>query len=240
MVDRVESCHFYHTMSVPGERVVFGEFDLRGKEDVYLGHVSLAARRVLEIGPANGSLTFHMESRGATVVAVELGPDTDWDIVPHVGLDLEAIRRERREVMERVRNGFWWAHSRIGSRAEVHYGDVYDLPDRLGRFDVAVMAAVLRHTRDPLRIIEACAKRSETIVITEMFVAELEGAPVARLVPSLDSEGWDTWWDFSPELLQRFLEVLGFPRTVLSHHTQRHVTEGIAREVPFFTLVATR
>ncbi len=131
-VAHVEDCHFYHTMEVPGEGTVFGEFDLRGGVENYLGRVPLKGRRVLEIGPASGFLTFHMESQGATVAAVELGSDTEWDIVPHAELDLAAIRTERKAIMERLRNGFWWAHERNSSQAKVHYGSVYALPGSSG------------------------------------------------------------------------------------------------------------
>jgi O-methyltransferase len=190
---RVEDCYFYHTMEVPGEGIVQGDFDLRGGVDDYLGRVPLNDRRVLEIGPASGFLTFHMESQGASVTAVEIAPDAEWDIVPYAERDLDTIRNNYRAVMERLRNGFWWAHKRTGSQAKVHYGNVYALPDELGHFDVAIMAAVLRHTRDPLRIVEGCAHRADTVVITEMHKPELDGAPLVSLVPTCESAAWDTW-----------------------------------------------
>ncbi|HXP28740.1 MAG TPA: class I SAM-dependent methyltransferase [Solirubrobacteraceae bacterium] len=232
-------------MDVPGVESVEadtagGKFDLRGTEPDYLGHVELDGRRVLEIGPASGFLTFYMEGRGADVVAVELGAETDWDIVPHAQLDLTAIRDERREVMRQLRNGFWWAHEQTRSRAKVHYGNVYALPDELGSFDVALMASVLRHTRDPLRILEGCARHAQQLVITEMYTPELDGSPIARLVPSRDSVTWDTWWDLSPDLLSRFVEVLGFDELTVSHHRQRFLLGDGEHEIPFFTLVAGR
>jgi hypothetical protein len=237
---REEDCYFYHVMDVPGHRPVGGQFDLRGGEDVYLGRIDLAGRRVLEIGPASGFLTFHMEAHGARVVSVELGPNADWDIVPHAGLELATIHDERRQIMDQLRNGFWWAHERLNSRAQVHYGDVYALPDELGRFDVAVMAAVLRHTRDPLRIIEGCAALADRLVITEMHMPELDNEPVARLVPAHESKTWDTWWDFSPGFLARFLGVIGFEPIAVTHHMQRFQSGDQTRRVPFFTVIAER
>jgi SAM-dependent methyltransferase len=240
IVESLEDCQFYHVMEVPGEGLLGGQFDLRGGEDDYLGHIPLEGRRVLEIGPASGFLTFHMESRGATVVAVELGSNADWDIVPHAELDLAAIRAERRQTMDELRNGFWWAYERMGSRAKVHYGDVYALPDTLGDFDVAIMAAVLRHTRDPLRIVEGCAHHAESVVITEMYSPELDGKPVTRLFPARESATWDTWWDFSPDLLVQFLGVLGFDQTRVSYHEQLFLANNARNPIPFFTLVADR
>jgi hypothetical protein len=116
-------------MELPGFGVVGGDWDLRGGEADYLGQVPLAGRRVLEIGPANGFLTFYMESQGADVVAVELGPDVEWDVVPHAQLDLDRIRDERREIMERLRNGFCLAHRRLRSRSRANYGNAYELPE---------------------------------------------------------------------------------------------------------------
>lgn len=237
---RKEDCYFYHAMQLPNGQVVDGQFDLRGHEAEYLGHPVLDGARVLEIGPASGLLTFHMESAGATVVAVELGPDADWDIVPHAGLDLAAIREERREIMGQLRNGFWWAHERTASTAQVHYGNVYALPPELGPFDVAVMAAVLRHTRDPLRIIENCACHADRLVITEMHMPELDSEPVARLVPARESAAWDTWWDFSPGFIARFLGVIGFEEVTVAHHEQRFLLDGRERKITFFTVVADK
>jgi SAM-dependent methyltransferase len=239
-VERVEDCHFYHVMELPDDGVVGGQFDLRGGADAYLGHIDLGGRRVLEIGPASGFLTFHMEANGASVVAVELGPDAEWDIVPQEGLDLTAIGAGRRRIMEELRNGFWWAHKRMGSRARVHYGNVYSLPDELGDFDVAVMAAILRHTRDPLRIVEGCARRAQTLVITEMYFPELDDLPVTRLVPSRESAIWDTWWDLTPDLLIRFLEILGFRPTAVTYHEQPLLVDDASHQIPFFTVVAGR
>jgi SAM-dependent methyltransferase len=233
-VERVEDCHFYHVMELPDGGVVGGQFDLRGGEDAYLGHVDLEGRRVLEIGPASGFLTFHMEANGASVVAVELGPNAEWDIVPQEGLDLTAIRAGRRQIMEELRNGFWWAHKRMGSLARVHYGNVYSLPDELGEFDVALMAAILRHTRDPLRIVEACARHARTVVITEMYFPELDDLPVIRLVPSRASAIWDTWWDLTPDLPVRFLGILGFRPAVVTYHDQPLLVDDAIHQIPFF------
>ena len=68
----IGDCYFYHTMELPGHGVMTGDWDLRRGVDEYLGNVSFAGQRVLEIGPASGFLTFEMEKRGADVVAVEV------------------------------------------------------------------------------------------------------------------------------------------------------------------------
>src|ERR1700722_19381468 len=89
--------HPYHAMDIPGYGPVLNPlWDLRGSESDYLGHVTLAGKRVLEIGPATGYLSFYMESQGAEVVSVELSPDVSWDVVPDpdTNLDRGSQRRE--------------------------------------------------------------------------------------------------------------------------------------------------
>jgi hypothetical protein len=236
-----EDCYFYHAMDLPGGAVkVENGWDLRPGIDRYIGGVSLQGRRVLEVGPASGFLTFHMESKGAEVVSVELAPDADWDIVPHFLIDMEATVVERRAIMDQLRNGYWFAHERLGSSARVHYGTAYDLPDELGRFDIAIMAAVLVHTRNPLQVIEGCARRAETLVITERHYPELDGSPVVRLYPTPRSPQWDSWWDFSPDVLVQYLGVLGFGQPEVTYHEQTHVYPGGEAQMPMFTVLASR
>ena len=68
----LEDAFFYHSMDLPESGFVDGLVDLRPYVDEYLGNVDFAGRRVLEIGPASGYLTFHMEGQGAEVVALEI------------------------------------------------------------------------------------------------------------------------------------------------------------------------
>ena len=241
-IDDPSKCFFYHFMDLPGHGQV-GDYgwDLRGGESDYLSGIALTGRRVLEIGPASGFLTFHMESQGAEVVAVELGPTTPWDIVPQSELDLSQISKDRLTIMEEIRNGFWFAREAMGGNAQVHYGSAYDLPAGLGRFDVSVMASILLHTRDPLRILEGCARLTDrTLVIVERSWPELTGGPVTRLAPSRDNAVWDTWWGFSPEFFVAYCGVLGFTKTRVEFHEQRHVADGTEAQIPMFTVVAER
>ena len=83
LIDDINDCYFYHTMDVPGYGHVEGEWDLRGKESEYLGRIPLKGKRVLEVGTASGFLCFYMENQGAQVVAYDLSPAEDWDMVPY-------------------------------------------------------------------------------------------------------------------------------------------------------------
>ena len=67
-IDALADCNFYHTTDIPGVGTVEGQWDLREGVDAYLGGYDFSGKRVLEIGPATGFLTFHMEKCGADFV----------------------------------------------------------------------------------------------------------------------------------------------------------------------------
>lgn len=221
-VEDVADCYFYHTMELPGYGVINGDWDLRHGVDDYLGKVTFAGKRVLEIGPASGFLTFQMEKRGAEVVSVEVTAEHGWDFVPYPAAKLEEIFDPRRTVMQRLKNSYWFSHAAHRSKARVYYGNVYDLPASLGEFEIAVMGSVLLHCRDPLRIVEQCGKIARTLIIVDMFHPDLEGAPVCRLAPTPQNFLWHTWWHFSTQFFTQFLAVMGFTLTKISKHQQNH------------------
>ena len=61
----IEECYFYHSIDLPGRPPIVGAWDLRAGVDAYLGGISVAGKKVLEVGAANGFLSFHLEKRGA-------------------------------------------------------------------------------------------------------------------------------------------------------------------------------
>lgn len=230
---RPDDCYFYHTIDVPGLGVIPGPWDLRGHESEYLGGVRIAGARVLEIGPASGFFTMTLEAAGAAVVAVDTDPDAPWDLVPQAALDPVKVFAERKAVMERVRNSWWLVHERFGLKAQVHYGHGARLPEALGNFDVAVLAAVLLHCRHPLDVLEAAAARAGTVVVTDLAYPALTG-PVCQLAPSRGNGMTDAWWMLTPGLVIQYLEVLGFTNSTVTYHSQ--LLEGVP--TAFFTVVA--
>ena len=235
-VDNVADCYFYHTIELPSHGVINGDWDLRGRVDEYLGKVDFAGQRVLEIGPASGFLTFEMEKRGAEVVSVEVTAKHGWDFVPYPTARLEEVFGPRQIVMQQLKNSYWLSHAALGSKARVHYGDVYNLPAALGQFDIAVMASVLLHCRDPLRILEQCGKMAKRLIIVDKFHPDLEGAPVCRLAPTPENFLWHTWWHFSTQFFTQFLAVMGFTTSERATHQQFHR----GRPHTLFTLVGRR
>src|ERR1051326_7708352 len=205
-----EDCYFYHSMDIPNHGEVRGDFDLRGRESDYLGHVDLAGKTVLEIGTASGHLCFWMERQGARMVAYDLSEKHEWDIVPYSRLDFTEYVRERKAHVRSINDSWWFAHRRFDSKARVVYGSVYELPDTLRRFDVVTMGAILLHLRDPFRAIEkAAAATDDVIVITELAppardraLASLWKGRFVRFLPdAATAEPWETWWQLSPEFI---------------------------------------
>jgi len=250
-VSNIDDCLFYHCMNLPHSGEVLGPWDLRPGVDAYLGNVDLAGKRVLEVGPASGYLTFHMERGGADVVAVEVSTKFGWDYVPNAGVDMKSVLEPRNAIILKLKNGFWLAHREFSSKAKVHYGSAYNIPSELGKFDVALMGSVLLHNRAPLQIIENCASVAETLIIADLWMPQISDSPVCLLIPTKDNQIWDTWWSLSPALIIQFLELLGFSRIELSHHTQirrgspeRRLGEDFPSDeqtpLQFFTIVASR
>jgi len=110
------------------------------------------------------------------------------------------------------------------------------LPAALGEFDIAVMGAVLLHCRDPLRIVEQCAKRAKSLIIVDKFHPDLEGAAVCRLAPTPENFLWHTWWHFSTQFFTQFFAVMGFTTSEPATHQQFH--RGRAHAL--FTVVGHR
>ena len=235
-VTRLDQCAFYHSMDLPRSGPVQGLWDLRPGVDRYLGGVSFAGKRVLEIGPASGYLTIHMERAGAEVVAIEVSEEFGWDYVPQVDALTPEVLHKRQVGMDSLRNGFWLVHTEFGSSARVHYGSAYSIPAELGSFDIAVMGCVLLHCRDPLKVVANCARVARTLLIVDRWWPDLDAGPTCRLVPTRENGIWDTWWDLSSSLLTQFLAVLGFLDATISFHEQEHLHEM----VPLFTIVASR
>src|SRR5262249_32840995 len=141
------------------------------------------------------------------------------------------------------RNSYWYAHQVLRSRARVVYGRVYDIPAAIGPVDVSTFGSILLHLRDPfLALANAARLTRETIVVTETAPAlppparptwwqrllgrgagERPATPAAYLTFCPRAEHpmrVDTWWCFSPEIIQQFLQVLGFEQSRVSHHSQ--------------------
>jgi SAM-dependent methyltransferase len=240
----VSDCFFYHTIDLPGVGVVYGEWDLRGGFDDYIGHADVRGKRVLDVGSANGFVCFALEERGARVVAYDLSPLEQWDLVPYGGAIDDAYANERQLLCRRLNNAFWLAHRAFRSSAQLAHGTVYALPPGLGQFEVTVLGCILLHLRDPFLALQSTlAKTTETAIVVDLLPPwydsnrEPAGAHAIWFLPDPEPrQPLETWWALSPEIVVRWLHVLGFAPAEVTFHRQR-TPQG---DATLFTVVAHR
>ena len=238
-------CNFYHAMELPGGVLVQGEWDLRGHEALYLGGFDFNNKRVLEFGPASGHLTFTMEKSGATVVSFDLLFDAAPAIVPTPGVDPVKAAEAGREHMRRMRNSWWYSRFRYDSAAQAVYGDIHNIPSDLGRFDVAVFAAILLHLPDPFRALQQAAALVDDamIVVEPMPVVSQPDLPALYFNPPAPMPVRVVfWWSISPAAVTRMLTTLGFPDVTITTHrpSRRSPSSNSLEGAEWFTIVGRR
>jgi hypothetical protein len=233
-------CAFYHTMDIPGYGLVEGKWDLRGKEREYLGNVDLNGKRVLEMGTSSGFLCYYMERCGAEVIAHDIASDVEWDVVPFKQYDYLSKIEEFKDYNNRMKNAFWLAHRAYNSNAKVCYSSIYDIPEDIGDVDIATLCSILLHIRDPFRALQNVLSHvKETVIITDLYkpsndnyckrlVRKITGKNIGAEMPCMeflpDHDGIknkDVWWGLNPEVIRRFIGVLGFDTIRTSYHTQK-------------------
>jgi O-methyltransferase len=234
---KISDCDFYHTMTTPDGTHVEGPWDLRDGVDDYLGHVDFAGKRVLEIGPASGFLSFHMEARGASVTSVEPPMGSFWDLVPRADMDMSAAKESFASHIRRIRNGFVFLRNALGSKVDLVEEDTYNLPASIGNFDVGLISCVLLHCKSPVQLIGSTANRvRDTMIICDLYDPSISQDSLCRLIPSIDNKRFDTWWMVSPRFVASYLAVLGFTKWIQTNHKQS--LQGTMVEL--FTIVARR
>jgi hypothetical protein len=216
---------WYHATELPDGRVLPGVWDLRGHEPEYLGGVDVRSKRVFELGPATGYLTFWMERQGADVVSFEAGFDVPVDTLPVKGEDNPDERlRVMQDTIDRNHDGWWHLHRTFGSSAKFVQGNIYDMPADLGTFDVTLVGAILLHLREPWGALSQAARRTtEVMIVTEPLqddVADPE-SNIMRFSPSAEHH-LTNWWSIYPGAVVSMLQRLGFGNTEVTYHTQRH------------------
>ena len=155
-----------------------------------------------------------------------------WDFVPHHQWidDKEQLIETRTKSHRKLQNAYWYLHQKLQSKANVYYGDVYQLPIELGNFDVVMMGMILGHLRDPFQGIYSASRLCEKrIIITNQahkkserkrwFRKQKKVAPVAAFIPSADDAVNDAWWGLSTECIERMLGTVGF-KVVETHYSE--------------------
>ena len=221
-VDRLEDCFFYHAMDLPGFGLVRGQWDLRGRFDDYVGGVEVAGKSVLDIGTATGCLSFEAEKRkAARVLSFDLSDAKQQAFLPFkdnlYSRDPEQWTRQYGAEIEQWKNAYWLCHRLLGSEAEVYYGNIYDLPQELGHFDIAIVGSVLEHLSDQIAALASIARLTrETIVIVSPLLQTEER--IARFEALAGNPEADfTWWTYSLGVYREVFGMLGFSIARVSH-----------------------
>lgn len=213
-IDR-EKCFFYHTIDLKDGTTIEGHWDLRGRYADYTGHVDLTGARVLDVGTASGFLSFSAEAAGAReVVSFDLDTAERQHLLPFHGTpyvtDHASWVRAQTAAFDTWKNAYWFTHQKLSSRARAIYGDVYDLPDGIGTFDVVILGAILEHLGDPVRAIGSIARvASKRIVINTDIIPG--GEPIGRFNgdPAYPERSY-IFWTYTLETYRRILAICGF------------------------------
>lgn len=242
-IDSITDCFFYHTMELPGFGEVPGQWDLRGRFDEYVGGVDVSNKSVLDVGTATGFLSFEAEKRGAArVVSFDMSDPRQFRFLPFKDkphyYDPERSAEEFGAEIERWKNAYWLCHRLFDSRAEVFYGNIYDLPTELGRFDVSIIGAVLEHLSDPISALASISRLTKKTVVVVTPLLESDER-IAHFQGAADHPENDfTWWIYSIGLYREIFKMLGFSIARISN-SEYYYHQGDRLEVRS-TIVAVR
>lgn len=256
VVNSIEECEFYHYMDLPNDGEVKGKWDLRSGVDEYLGNVNFKNKKVLEFGTCSGFLCFEMEKRGAEVIAFDISEKVEWDMVPYAQYDYKKRIEEFKEYANRFKNAFWYSHNALKSKAKVIYGSVYKVPNEIGIVDIGTCCSILLHLRDPFYALENLVKFvKETVIVTDLLPSskaiKKSNSLINKFLKRKKSNEFpymeflpnhktiihkDAWWTLSPEIVVRFLGILGFEDTKIIYHTKKLYGNNIK----LFTVVGNR
>lgn len=245
-VKNIKDCYFYHTTDLPGHVTQKGGWDLRGRFADYIGGLDLKGRRVLDVGTASGFLSFSAEEAGAReVVSFDLDSADRQDLLPFA--DSEYVKDHRSwsakqtAGFQRWKNAYWFTHALKRSKAKVVYGDVYALPETIGRFDVIILGAILEHLADPIKALASVARHADDyIVINTDFIDTDE--PMARFNgrPNLPNASY-IFWTYSLETYRNIMEIIGFEIVTVRRDTfAAFEANGDPKEIERVALVCRR
>lgn len=242
-----KNCAFYHVQEIPGlKKPTEGSFDLRKNIDLFLGSCNFKNKKVLELGPASGFITFYLENKGAKMTCIDLSIKKDkWDTIPHANKNWVKIQTQFMKELSKVRNAFWFAHKQHKSKAKLLETHINNLPKSTPIHDYGLVANVLLHIQNPfLALQKMSSKVKERMIITELIddiglVSTKRKLKLSNIGKSISSKyfkkntlikflpqnsnpntNYDTWWKLSPSTIIEIMKVLGFEKEKYLEHIQ--------------------
>ena len=255
----LEDCEWYHIMEVPGiEGLTDGVFDCRSDIDNIFGNLDFKNKKILNLGPSTGYLSFAAEQRGGDVTSIDLSVDPnnfqrDWvyNVKKPWKKDLAKFAEDERK----RRNAFWYAHRAFKSKSKLIICHINNLPDEVELHDIGIMFSVLVHIRDPFTaLLRMCSHIKEKIVITELGgyskrnsllnaipnffkkIFQKEKPPIWQFLPKQAKIGY-ALWKFNEQAVIRMLELLGFEKTSVNYH---YYLDNRGKKVFQWTVVGER
>ena len=260
----LENCEFYHIQDIPGlSEPPKGSFDLRKGVNEYLGHTDFKNKTVLELGPASGFLTFHIEKIGGDVTSIDIDPQNNkwWDIVPNcvhneyfAPLSFDEGKKNILDEIKKNQNAYWYAHKAFNSKSKLIHSHVNDLPAELGIYDISLMCSVLMHIQNPFLGMKNILRHTkEKVIITEVggykriksfhniirnLIRKTMLPPEVPSMTYLPRQGKKpfVWWKLSPKIISNMASTLGFEKNTVTYHKQ--TVDG--HNIFFFTAVCER
>lgn len=235
------ACHWYHEVPQADGGRRAGAWDLIGGERAYLGDIGFDGKRVFELGPATGHLTWWMEREGAEVVAFDAGMHSTIDLIPYGPTVTPTSLDQAMKFIASVQRSWWWLQQEHQLSAKCVYGSIYDPPKDLGRFDITTLSAVLLHLQSPFHALRnVAAFTDEAIVVTDLEPPRPWGGTEMRFNPVEGDES--SWWTITPGAMQRMLSNVGFGDQTVTRHVQwhrpGHVLDAEPIEMAMYTIVA--
>ena len=224
----VAALRWYHTIDLGDGVVTPGLYDTPREARRLPLPESLAGKRCLDIGTADGFWAFELERRGASeVVALDIDDPVHYDWPAHVDeRELERFRADH----PNHRAAFELAKRTLGSEVRRVDMRVYDVSDdALGQFDFVFMGSLLLHLRDPVGALAAI----RTILRGDLLSADSISPALTLMHPRepvarLEAPGWPLWWVMNLAAYRRLFDAAGY--TVKATGRPFHVRSGPAYE----------
>ena len=242
-----KKCRFYHVQEIPGiNKPTLGLFDLRKNINQLLGNCKFKNKKVLELGPASGYITFYLESLGAKMTCIDLSIKKDkWDTVPHANKNWKRKQIQGSKELSKVRNAFWFAHKQHKSKAKLIETHINDLPKSTPMQDYGLVATVLLHIQNPFLALQMMSSKVKEKMIISDFIDDMgtvsskgkiklsnvsksissnyfNNNTLTKFLPRNDDVNlnYDTWWKLSPLTIVEMMKVLGFEKEKYQEHIQ--------------------